>query len=132
MTMKEGAGEDPFEEDAPPETTTEQDADVIEVGETTGSPAEKSPPASTSSGGSTVSIPYKFKRDGVMDGRKQIPFYLREDVIEEEDEFISQLKEFVGEDVPKADAREAAMMVAHRNPEKVAAVLREWGFDHQE
>jgi flagellar biosynthesis/type III secretory pathway M-ring protein FliF/YscJ len=79
-----------------------------------------------------VSIPYKFKRDGVMDGRKEIPFYLREDVIEDEDEFISQLKEFVGEDIPKADAREAAMMVAHRNPEKVAAVLRDWGFDHQE
>jgi len=131
MTMKEGAGEDPFEEDTQAETT-EADADVIEVGETTGTPAETSPPGSTSSDGSTVSIPYKFKRDGVMDGRKQIPFYLREDVIEDEDEFISQLKEFVGEDVPKADAREAAMMVAHRNPKKVAAVLRNWGFDHQE
>jgi hypothetical protein len=69
MTMKEGAGEDPFEEDTPAETTTEADADVIEVGETTGEPAETSSPASTSSGGSTVSIPYKFKRDGVMDGR---------------------------------------------------------------
>jgi flagellar biosynthesis/type III secretory pathway M-ring protein FliF/YscJ len=131
MTMKEGAGEDPFEEDSSPETTTEADADVIEGGETIGEPAVTSSPVSTSSGGSTVSIPYKFKRDGVMDGRKQIPFYLREEVIKDEDEFISQLKELVGEDVPKADAREAAMMVAHRNPEKVAGVLRDWGFDHQ-
>jgi flagellar biosynthesis/type III secretory pathway M-ring protein FliF/YscJ len=132
MSMKEGAGEDPFEEDSPPETTTEADADVAEVGETTGTPAEPSPPASTSSSGSAVSIPYKFRRDGVMDGRKQIPFYLREDVIEDEDEFISQLKEFVGEGVPKADAREAAMMVAHQYPEKVAGVLRNWGFDYQD
>jgi flagellar biosynthesis/type III secretory pathway M-ring protein FliF/YscJ len=131
MTMKEGAGENPFEDDAPPETTTEADADLVEVGETIGEPAETSPPASTSSGGS-VSIPYKFKRDGVMDGRKQIPFYLREEVIEDEDEFITQLKELVSEHVPKDDAREAAMMVAHRNPEKVAGVLRDWGFDHQE
>lgn len=130
MTMKEGAGENPFEEDVSPETT-EADADVIGVGETTGEPAETSPPASTSGGGSTVSIPYKFKRDGVMDGRNQIPFYLREEVIEDEDKFINNLKELVGEDVPKADAREAAMMVAHRNPEKVAVVLRDWGFDHQ-
>jgi flagellar biosynthesis/type III secretory pathway M-ring protein FliF/YscJ len=132
MTMKEGAGEDPFEEDSSPETTTESDADVVEVGETVGGQAETSTPASTSSGGSTVSIPYKFKRDGVMDGRKQIPFYLREEVIEDEDEFITQLKKLVSEDVPKADAREAAMMVAHRNPENVARVLRDWGFDHQE
>jgi len=132
MTMKEGAGEDPFEEETQAETTTEADADVIEVGETTGEPAEMSSPASTSSGGSTVSITYKFKRDGVMDGRKQIPVYLREKVVEDEDEFINRLEELVGEDVPKADAREAAMIVAHRNPEKVAGVLRDWGFDHQE
>jgi flagellar biosynthesis/type III secretory pathway M-ring protein FliF/YscJ len=132
MGMKEGAGEDPFEDDAPAETTAEDDADVFEVGETTGGSAETTPQVSPSSRRSTGSIPYKFKRDGVMDGRKQIPFYLREAVIDDEDEFISQLKELVGEDVPKADAREAAMMVAHREPEKVAAVLRNWGFDHQE
>jgi hypothetical protein len=132
MTMKEGAGEDPFDEDAPAETMSEADADVVEVGETIGEPAETWRTASTSSGGPTVSIPYKFKRDGVMDGRKQIPFYLRAEVIEDEDEFISQLKALVGEDVPKADAREAAMIFAHRNPEKVAAVLLDWGFEHQE
>jgi hypothetical protein len=68
----------------------------------------------------------------VMDVRKQIPFYLREEVSGYEDEFINQLKELLGEDVPKADAGEAAMIVTHRNPEKVAAVLRAWGFDHQE
>ena len=130
--MKEGAGEDPFEDDASAETTAEDDADVIEVGETTGESMETSTTASTSNSVSTGSIPYKFKRDGVMVGRKQIPFYLRQTVIEEEDEFINHLKEFVGEDVPKADAREAAMIVAHRNPEKVAAVLRDWGFDYPE
>jgi hypothetical protein len=62
-----------------------------------------------------------------MDGRKQIPFYLREAIIEDEDEFLSQRKELVGEDVPVADSREAAMIVVYRTPEKVATVLRDWG-----
>lgn len=132
MTMREGAGEDPFEEDSLAGTTTKADADVIKIGETIGKPAETPPTTSTSSRVSTESIPYKFKRDDVMDDRKQVPFYLREEVIKDEDEFISQLKELVGEDIPKADAREAAMMVAHRNPEKVAAVLWGWGFDYQD
>lgn len=75
------------------------------------------------------SIPYKLRRDKVNEGREQVPYFLREDVIEKEVELQSTLEELLGENVYKSDYREAAMVVAQRNPELVAEVLREWGYD---
>lgn len=75
------------------------------------------------------SIPYKLRRDRVNEGREQVPFFLRKDVIDAEDGLQNSLEEMLGEDVYKSDYREAAMIVAQRNPELVAEVLREWGYD---
>jgi len=75
------------------------------------------------------SIPYKLRRDKVNEGREQVPYFLREKVIEAESELQDTLEELLGENVYKSDYREAAMVVAQRNPELVAAVLREWGYD---
>jgi flagellar biosynthesis/type III secretory pathway M-ring protein FliF/YscJ len=75
------------------------------------------------------SIPYKLRRDRVNEGREQVPFFLREDVIDAEDELQNSLETMLGEDVYKSDYREAAMIVAQRNPELVAEILREWGYD---
>ncbi|MFC7157254.1 hypothetical protein ACFQPA_17625 [Halomarina halobia] len=75
------------------------------------------------------SIPYKLRRDRVNEGREQVPYFLREEIIEAEDELQDTLEELLGEDVYKSDYREAAMVVAQRNPELIAEVLREWGYD---
>lgn len=75
------------------------------------------------------SIPYKLRRNKVNEGREQVPYFLREEIIEEEDQLQDTLEEILGEDVYKSDYREAAMVVAQRNPELVAEVLREWGYD---
>ena len=75
------------------------------------------------------SIPYKLRRDKVNEGREQVPYFLREEVIEAEDGLRGTLEELLGESVYKSDYREAAMVVAQRNPELVADVLREWGYD---
>lgn len=75
------------------------------------------------------SIPYKLRRDKVNEGREQVPYFLREEVIDSEDALQETLEEMLGEDVYKSDYREAAMVVAQRNPELVAEVLREWGYD---
>lgn len=84
----------------------------------------------SAAGQQTVSaIPYKLRRDKVNEGREQVPYFLREEVIEAEDELQDSLEELVGEDVYKSDYREASMVVAQRNPELVAEVLREWGYD---
>ena len=63
------------------------------------------------------------------EGREQVPFFLRGDVIDAEDDLQDSLETMLGEDVYKSDYREAAMIVAQRNPELVAEVLREWGYD---
>ena len=75
------------------------------------------------------SIPYKLRRNKVNEGREQVPYFLREEIIEDEDELQGTLEILLGEDVYKSDYREAAMVVAQRNPELVAEVLREWGYD---
>lgn len=58
-----------------------------------------------------------------------MPYFLREEIIEAEDELRDTLEELVGEDVYKPDYREASTVVAQRNPELVSEVLREWGYD---
>jgi hypothetical protein len=75
------------------------------------------------------SIPYKLRRNKVNEGREQVPYFLRAEVIEAEDGLQETLERALGEKVYKSDYREAAMVVAQRNPELVAAVLREWGYD---
>ncbi|MFC7131427.1 hypothetical protein [Haloferax chudinovii] len=75
------------------------------------------------------SLPYKLRRDKVNEGREQVPYFLREEVIDGEDELQDTLEELLDEKVYKSDYREAAMVVAQRNPELIAEVLREWGYD---
>ncbi len=78
------------------------------------------------------SIPYKLRRDKVNEGREQVPYFLREGVLEAEDELQDTLEELLGEKVYKSDYREASMVVAQRNPELIAEILREWGYDLDE
>ncbi|ELZ89586.1 hypothetical protein C453_00175 [Haloferax elongans ATCC BAA-1513] len=75
------------------------------------------------------SIPYKLRRNKVNEGREQVPYFLREEVIDGEAELQDTLEELLGENVYKSDYREAAMVVAQRNPELIAEILREWGYD---
>ena len=78
---------------------------------------------------SITELPYKLQRDAVNEGRKQVPYFLRHEIIEAEETLKNTLEDILGEEVYKSDYREAAMVVAQRNPERVAAVLREWGYD---
>ena len=75
------------------------------------------------------SLPYTLRRDKVNDGREQVPYFLRPEVIDAEDDLHDTLEELLGETVYKSDYREASMVVAQRHPELVADVLREWGYD---
>lgn len=105
-------------------TDTEAPTDVAESVEPTTRSSEADSERPT-----LESIPYKLRRDRVNEGREQVPFFLRENVIDAEDELQNDLERILGEDVYKSDYREAAMIVAQRNPEIVAEVLREWGYD---
>ncbi|WP_227357524.1 hypothetical protein [Haladaptatus salinisoli] len=141
MGLKSGsrnAGLDESEDDG--EQSVEQ-----EPGEFQGddeAPVDSSPAETTdaNSGSATTSetdsqrptmesIPYKLRRDKVNEGREQVPYFIREEITEAEDELQDTLEEILGENVYKSDYREAAMVVAQRNPELIAEVLREWGYD---
>lgn len=146
MGLKSGsrdAGLDEREdrEDEPPEQKTadtgEPDSTDEEVDQgTTTTEAEDSSSANSDSQPeragqrhSMDSIPYKLRRNKVNEGREQVPYFLREEIIDAEGELQDTLEEMLGETVYKSDYREAAMVVAQRNPEFVAEVLREWGYD---
>jgi flagellar biosynthesis/type III secretory pathway M-ring protein FliF/YscJ len=126
--------EDSGDSDVPTEEADDT-ADGREQRSTAHTPAETEAadtPAEAESTGQrpTIdSIPYKLRRNKVNEGREQVPYFLREEVIETETELQDTLEEMLGEKVYKSDYREAAMVVAQRNPELVAAVLREWGYD---
>lgn len=75
------------------------------------------------------SIPYKLRREKVNEGREQVPYFLRSEIIAAEEDLQDALEEMLGENVYKSDYREAAMVVAQRRPELIAEVLREWGYD---
>jgi len=78
---------------------------------------------------SVDSLPYKLRRQNVNEGREQVPYFLRPEITEREEELKRTLEDELDETVYKSDYREAAMVVAQRNPELIAEVLREWGYD---
>lgn len=137
MGLKSGsrdAGLDDEEEESveqePAEAETSTEASSSEPTDATAVETEStSEPEATAERPSMASIPYKLRREKVNEGREQVPYFLREEIIEAEDELQDTLEELLGEDVYKSDYREAAMVVAQRNPELVAEVLREWGYD---
>jgi hypothetical protein len=141
MGLKSGsrdAGLDDEEEDA--DQTTErternQDTDVEGDSEDPStetderSSANQSEPDSDTERPTMDSIPYKLRRNKVNEGREQVPYFLREEVIDGDADLQDTLEDLLGEKVYKSDYREAAMVLAQRNPELIADVLREWGYD---
>ena len=117
-----------------PQTDSEEDADPASTDlEDENESTQSSTTSETESQRPTMdSIPYKLRRDKVNEGREQVPYFLREGVLEAEDELQDTLEELLGEKVYKSDYREASMVVAQRNPELIAEVLREWGYDLDE
>lgn len=121
---EESVDQEPAEAESATEASSSEPTDATAV--ETESTSEPEPTAERPS---MASIPYKLRREKVNEGREQVPYFLREEIIEAEDELQDTLEELLGEDVYKSDYREAAMVVAQRNPELVAEVLREWGYD---
>lgn len=64
------------------------------------------------------------------DRTNQLLLEVRQFVKKNEDTFLHDLQDLVDGPVYKGDAREAAMIVAHENPELVAEKLREWGIQY--
>lgn len=125
---------DTSDEQKPDQATTGQSTDEVsgEGSDETAESASENAEIDESSGSDTPSvdsIPYKLRRSKVNEGREQVPYFLRPEITDAEDQLKATLESELGETVYKSDYREAAMVVAQRRPELVAEVLREWGYD---
>lgn len=126
--MKEGAGENPFadddesdETDSKPRRSAERDRESSSDDKSTVSESEQR-------GRRQVRIPYKFRRDGVQDGRNRVPLFLQKETKDGEREAQRELEDRFDDDVSLTDLREALAMVGLKHLDDVEEQLREWGY----
>lgn len=126
--MKEGSAGDPFEEDSP---------DDGDSGGSTESAVDETPaPESRVTPQSAVQTkdgpPYVLRRKRVKEDREMVQFFLREEFGNTgERQLKSRVEDILDTEVSKLDLREAAYAFAQENPEEVAALLREWGYEYR-
>lgn len=122
--MKQGSADDPFADD-PDDDDSEHKTGESELAGATDSPSTGT---DTRTESRDRSLPYIHARDGVKDGRKQRPVFLRDHIESGIDDLIAEMEAELGEDVYKTDVTEAAMAVAQEHPELVREKLDEWGY----
>ncbi len=123
--MKEGAGENPFADDEP--------SDQSDGTRSSPSRAEQTQPAQAEDrvdgrDQRQFQIPYKFRRDGVQDGRERVPLFLQPETKRGEREAQRELEERLDEDVSITDLREALMKAGLQHLDEVEGNLEEWGY----
>lgn len=125
--MKEGPGSDPFADD---ESDEKSDVDTTEVTETNDIPSTEPRSVETT----TTDIPYAVRRQTVKEDRNhELVIFARDEFQELEDDVRQAVADELGMsagNVPVTDIREAYIEVARRNPDDMADVLLEWGYDH--
>jgi len=130
--MKPGAGDDPFAEDASEESETDQSED--DPSETspnraaamTGGEAITTPQTATTDSQSQ-SLPYKYRRESVKDGRSQRPVFVQSETEDLIEDVITRAERRFDETVYKTDVVEA-MLVAAAEETTPEAVLQRWGY----
>ena len=129
--MKEGAGEDPFAEDAEstetkPAAQEEKDGDQASIGSTAKKNDASDPQSSRQQ--QAVQIPYKFRRDGVQDGRNRVPLFLQKDTKSAERDALRELEDRFDDSISLTDLREALVKVGLQHLDEVEDHLEEWGY----
>ena len=113
------------------ESSTEPSGGVAEQSMEQTSTEENDQSDSTQAEGTpSEEYPYYIRRNNIGDERdKRLELHVRDTVTSDEPMFRSQLADELDVDeVAKTDAREAALLFAFQNPEKVAELLREEGY----
>jgi hypothetical protein len=134
--MKQGAGENPFADDDAEGDGDRDDAEGPDgsSGTREGQATEPEPATtadkSTESGrsGRQLQIPYKFRRDGVQDGRSRVPLFLHEETKRGERDAQRELEARFDDDVSLTDLREALMLAGLQHLDEVEGQLEEWGY----
>lgn len=123
--MKEGAGEDPFAQDD--DSPASEPPEETEQGRTRATTAETSG-RQQSRQHQSMQIPYKYRRDGVQDGRDRVPLFLHADTKSAEREALRELEERFDDDVSLTDLREALVKVGLQHLDEVEEQMEAWGY----
>ena len=127
--MKEGAGENPFaDDDEESDETNSKPKRSAERDRQSSSDDEPNGTESRQRGQRQMQIPYKFRRDGVQDGRNRVPLFLQKETKDGEREAQRELEDRFDDDVSLTDLREALVMVGLDHLDEVEGQLREWGY----
>lgn len=134
--MKEGAGEDPFADAGDDETAGDAgdaagDGDGTDGADGADTAADATPTEATDGAAGTqgqVQIPYRFRRDGVQDGRDRVPLFLQADTKRAEREALRELEARFDDDVALTDLREAVVKAGLAHLDDVAGHLEGWGY----
>ena len=129
--MKEGAGEDPFAEateSTGPEPEQEPTTDNAQVTTKSSTESTQTSERQPSQQQKAMQIPYKFRRDGVQDGRDRVPLFLQGDTKSAERDSLRELEERFDDDVSLTDLREALVLVGLKHLDEVEMHLEEWGY----
>lgn len=113
------------------DTTTASTASNAESAESVGTAADVGDDSGQTKA-EADGIPWVLRRSRVKEDRGNVhQFFLREKYSAREDEIIEEVADELDmrqKDLQKLDVREA--MVAAADPEDIAAVLREWGYEY--
>ena len=127
--MKEGAGEDPFADDPDDEaesTASSTDRSTASDPEMEGGSEPEQ--ESETDEDESMTIPYKFRRDSVQDGRDRVPLFLQPETKTAEREAMRELEDRFDGSVSMTDLREALVKVGLDNLDETEATLEEWGY----
>ena len=124
--MKQGAGEDPFaDDDGPADMDSAEEAGVSDT-QTSAKSREKT--ANHRQSSQQMRIPYKFRRDGVQDGRDRVPLFLQGDSKRAERDALREIEQRFDSNVSLTDLREALVRVGLEHLDEVEIELEEWGY----
>lgn len=125
--MKEGAGEDPFADDD--ERVTTESGGQTSRGDTQTSSERREETVDTERPSrQQMQIPYKFRRDGVQDGRDRVPLFLQSDSKRAERDALREVERRFDDNVALTDLREALIKVGLEHLNEVEDNLEEWGY----
>jgi hypothetical protein len=124
--MKEGAGEDPFAEGSTTETDTASEEAQTE--KRTDPPATEQTKTQMGSTEQSMRIPYKFRRDGVQDGRDRVPLFLKPETKRAERDALREMEECFGANVSLTDLREALVKAGLEHLDDAEQELEAWGY----
>lgn len=131
--MKQGAGENPFAEDAEPEDDDSRTADDKPNNDISQQDPDSTEEADRDASQEQVrsapmQIPYKFRRDGVQDGRDRVPLFLHAETKSDEREALRVLEDQFDDNVSLTDLREALMKAGLNHLDEVESQLQQWGY----